>query len=59
MVSQQLIEELQIIIKEDYGRDLDIKDTAKIANDMVGYFDLLAKIYDREKQNNEVSRKKI
>lgn len=59
MVSQQLIEELQIIIKEDYGKNLDTKDTAKIANDMVGYFDLLAKIYNREKQNNEINRKKI
>lgn len=55
MVSQELIKELQIIIKEDYSRDLDMTDTAKIANDMVGYFDLLAKIHDREKQNNEIN----
>lgn len=53
MVSQELIKELQIIIKEDCGRDLDMADTAKIANDMVGYFDLLAKIQDREKNDKQ------
>jgi hypothetical protein len=50
MVSQERIQELQIILREDYGKDLDIKDVASIANDLVGYFNLLAKIYHREKQ---------
>jgi len=53
MVSQQLIEELKIIIKEDYGKDLEIKEVAQIANDLVGYFNLLAKIYHQMKTQND------
>ena len=52
MVSQQLIEELKTIIKEDYGKDLEIKQVAQIANSLVGYFDLLTKIYHQEKSEN-------
>jgi len=51
MVSQQLIEELKIIIKEDYGKDLEIKEVAQIANNLVGYFNLLAKIRHREEES--------
>lgn len=50
MVSQKRIQELQIILREDYGKDLSFQDVAAIANDLVGYFNLLAKIYHREKQ---------
>lgn len=53
MVSSQLIEELKTIIKEDYGKDLEIKEVAEIANALVGYYDLLAKIYNRINQKNE------
>jgi len=52
MVSQQLIEELKIIIQEDCGKDLEIKEVAQIAENLVGYFNLLAKIYRREKVKN-------
>ncbi len=52
MVSQQLIEELKIIIKEDYGKDLEIKEVSQIANNLVGYFNLLAKIYHQMKTHN-------
>ncbi|MGB9726693.1 MAG: hypothetical protein ACPLXB_01190 [Minisyncoccia bacterium] len=51
MVSQQLVEELKTIIKEDYGKDLEIKEIAQIANNLVGYFNLLAKIHLREKES--------
>jgi hypothetical protein len=49
MVSQQIVEELKTIIKEDYGKDLETKEVAQIAENLVNYFDLLAKIYHREK----------
>jgi len=52
MVSQELVEELKTIIKEDYGKDLKIKKVAQIAENLVGYFNLLAKIYHREKEEN-------
>lgn len=55
MVSQELVEELNNIIKEEYGKDLDIQATTKIANDLVGYFDLLTKIY-HQNNNNEPTK---
>jgi len=48
MVSRQLVEELKIIIKEDYRKDLKIKEVAQIAENLVDYFNLLAKIHHRE-----------
>ena len=52
MLSEKTIEELRLILREDYGKDLSTADVSEIANGMVGYFDLLAKIYYR-KNNNE------
>lgn len=49
-VSKERILELQTIIKEDYGREVDFLQASSIANDMVGYFDLLARLYH---QHNE------
>ena len=44
MVGEELLKELQKIIAEDYGRDLDMSEISEIGNGLVGYFDLLAKI---------------
>jgi len=52
MVSQKLVKELKNIIKEEYGRDLSLQDTTKIANGLVGYYDILAKIYYHNKPKN-------
>ena len=53
MLSEKLIEKLRIIILEDYGKDLTAGEVAKIGNDVVSYFDLLAKIYHEIKNENE------
>jgi len=53
MVSKQSIEELQKIILEEYGRKLDFNQVSEIANGLVGYFDLLAKINYRIEQNHD------
>jgi len=53
MVSQPLLEELKNIIKDECDRDLEMKDVARIAEDLVGYFDLLAKINYRRKVVNK------
>jgi hypothetical protein len=53
MVSQQLLKELQEIIKEEYGQDLEMEKVSQIGNGLVGYFDLLAKIHHKDNQNNE------
>lgn len=53
MVSQQLLDELRNIIKEEYGQDLEMEKVSQIGNGLVGYFDLLAKMYHENKHNNE------
>ena len=53
MVSQQLLDELKEIIKEEYGQDLEMDKISQIGNGLVGYFDLLTKMYHESKQDNE------
>ena len=55
-VSKELILELQTIIKENYGREVDFQQASLIANDLVGYFDLLAKMHhqDNEYENGKM-----
>ena len=52
MVSEKRILELQKIIKEDYGKEVSFPQTSEIANDLVGYFDVLAKIDYKTKNSN-------
>lgn len=49
MLSETTIQELKQILKEEYGRDLDLKEASETAHTLVDYFDSLAKIYHREK----------
>jgi len=49
MISDKLIIELQEIIKTRYGVDLSFEETAKIGDDLVEAFDVLAQIDYREK----------
>ncbi len=44
MVSLALVEELKIIIKEDYHVDLELEEASEIANTLVNFFNLLTKI---------------
>lgn len=41
MVSDQLIHELQVIISEEYGKDLPFNEVAEIASGLVNYFSTL------------------
>ena len=43
-MSQELLNELKVILKEDFGLDLTMEEVSKIATVWVSYFDLLAKI---------------
>lgn len=47
----ELIEELRQIVKEDYGQDLDFKDAYNLANGLINYFDLLAKLHHRNHED--------
>ena len=48
MVSQRLIEELKVIIKEEFGVELDAEATKEVANTLVSYFDVLSKVEFQE-----------
>ena len=52
MLSKELLEELKLILKEEYSLNLSDDETAKLGRNLVGYFSLLAKIQNR-KQSNE------
>lgn len=44
MVSPELVEELKIIIKEEYQVDLEPQEASEVANTLVNFFNLLTKI---------------
>jgi hypothetical protein len=46
------IEALQEILRDEYGREISFAEAAEIAGALVGYFDLLARIYHREKNKD-------
>lgn len=52
MVSKELLVELQLIIKEEYGVELKPKAVSDVGNTLVGFFELLAEI------NNEKCKEK-
>jgi len=53
MLSETTIQELKQILKEDYGKKVTQAEASNIAHTLVGYFDLLAKIYHQEKTKNK------
>jgi hypothetical protein len=53
MVSPGLVEELRIIIKEEYQVDLEPQEVSEIANTLVNFFNLLTKI-ELEDNNNQI-----
>ena len=54
MVSQTLLSELNVILREDYGMDLPLTELTELANNLVGIFELLAKMdLDREKEDQQ------
>lgn len=50
MISQQTFKEFQEAVKQEYGQDLTDKEAEEILTGMVKYFDLLAKLYHRDKE---------
>jgi hypothetical protein len=43
-LSQQLLDELEVILREEFGKILTKKEVVEIGHTLVSYFDLLAKI---------------
>ncbi len=53
MVSAGLVEELRMIIKEDYQLDLEPQEASDVANTLVSFFELLIKIdFESEGEDN-------
>ncbi len=52
MLNKETIKKLQIIVEEEYERKITFEETEKIANNLVGYFDLLGKLYHEIKSEN-------
>lgn len=48
-LSKETIEELKKILKKDYGQNLSTQEATEVANNLVGYFDLMAKIHHQNK----------
>ena len=44
MLLEETIKEFQEAIEEEYGKKISLQDASVILNDLVGYFDTLAKI---------------
>lgn len=53
MLSEETIQELKQILKEEYGQDVDLKEASEIAYTLVSYFDLLAKICQKSQLKDE------
>jgi len=51
MVSKENIIEFQEALKEEYNKNVDFQEASVMLNDLVSYFDLLAKI-NHSMQNN-------
>ncbi len=47
MQNQDLTKELQIAIKQDYGRDVTLEEASQILRDLTQYFATLERIYAR------------
>lgn len=52
MISQKMIEEFKHIYKEEYGVDLTDSQASEIGNNLVGFFKVLIKVDQREKQKD-------
>lgn len=54
MLSSELIQEFKIIVQEECGIELNESQSSDLANSLTGYFDLLAKIFHRDRVSVEV-----
>lgn len=51
MLSKKLVDELELILKEEFNLVLSRKDLEKFARNIVGYFDLLAKLHNEKNEH--------
>jgi len=51
-ISEKLVSELQKIIKEDYGKEVALKEAREIGETLTEYYDLLGNIHHKIKEEN-------
>lgn len=56
MLSKTRVEELQRIMKEEYGKEMSYSEAHNFGTKLVGYFDLLVKIDHRVKKEEQQKR---
>ena len=49
MPSQELLDELKIVMKEDYGVELGPQELLEVANGLLGFFEILTENISKEK----------
>jgi len=50
-LKKETIEELRNILRQEYGRDVDFQTASAMARNLVGFWDILAKIKHKEESN--------
>ena len=58
MLSEKIIKKFQWAVEQDYGEKLSFAEASEILNDITEYFDLLAKIYGRMKNDDDSENNK-
>jgi hypothetical protein len=53
MLKKELLNELREIINEEFNENLNERELFEFGSNLLSYFELLAKIYFREKELNE------
>jgi hypothetical protein len=53
MLKKELLNELREIINEEFNENLNERELFEFGSNLLSYFELLAKIYFREKNSNE------
>jgi len=53
MLSKKLLDELEVILREEFNLVLSRKELDKFARNLTGYFDLLGKLHYENKQNGK------
>ena len=58
MLSEKIIKKFQWAVEQDHGEKLSFAEASAILNDITEYFDLLAKIYGRMKNDDDPKNNK-
>lgn len=58
-LSKETVEEFRRIFKQDYGVEYTYEEAWEVAHNLVGFFDLLLQIDQRQKERNSEQRSEV